>query len=198
MGPTETITFIIGILKYLFDKLLQDNLYKDKILYNTAWEDPSIDIIAMGVSEKDNIVMITSGGCKVFMSNTIFNVMKVMCWLTHSTTQIVSFYNTIRFIPLREIDIYSIDRNICQNALLELKIAAIKELDYEDFWQIFGEGRVPQFSKQYYPRLRKHLSLKAQQFWDSHTHYFDGNGYRNSFYYRGCCGFLAWALISIS
>jgi hypothetical protein len=68
--------------------------------------------------------------------------------------------------------VYSIDRNPCQTALLELKIAAIKELDYETFWKMFGDGRLENFRKDVYPRLRKLLTPESQKFWDSNAYYF--------------------------
>jgi len=75
---------------------------------------------------------------------------------------------------------------------VELKIAAIKTLEYEDFWKMFGEGALPQFSTKYYPRLRQHLSAESKRYWDSKSFYFDGKGLKKSFYWRGTCGTVAW------
>jgi len=122
----------------------------------------------MKLTKDDNIVVITSAGCNVL-------------------TYAIAGPNHI----------YSIDRNPCQNALLELKIAAIKQFDYETFWKMFGEGRLPGFSDKYYPQLREHLSSSARTFWDSNSNYFDGKGFRNSFYYHGCSGFLAWIVMRV-
>lgn len=90
---------------------------------------------------------------------------------------------------------YSIDRNPCQNALLELKIAAIKELDYDTFWKVFGDGRLPGFTRDVYPKLRPRLSAKSQKFWDKNSHYFDGGWFRSTFYWRGCAGVLGWLIV---
>jgi len=68
--------------------------------------------------------------------------------------------------------VFSIDRNPCQNALLELKIAAIKNLDYETFWRMFGDGYCENFTKEVYPLLREHLSPAARKFWDKKSYYF--------------------------
>jgi hypothetical protein len=38
--------------------------------------------------------------------------------------------------------VYSVDCNPAQSALLELKQVAIRELEYEDVWALFGEGKV--------------------------------------------------------
>lgn len=38
--------------------------------------------------------------------------------------------------------VYSVDCNPAQSALLELKQVAIRQLAYEDVWALFGEGKV--------------------------------------------------------
>jgi len=155
-------TFFYSIFAWLLDKVVA-RVYLNKILFNCAWEDPRLDLEALKLTEEDNILIITTAGCNVL--SLALNSPK---------------------------HIYSIDRNICQNALLELKIAAIREFDYSTFWKLFGTGRLANFSKLHYPRLRQHLSPAARAFWDKHAHYFNGKGLRPSFYWRGCSGFLAW------
>ena len=44
--------------------------------------------------------------------------------------------------PLPGSQVYSVDCNPAQSALLELKQVAIRRLGYEDVWALFGEGRV--------------------------------------------------------
>jgi len=77
---------------------------------------------------------------------------------------------------------------------VELKLAAIKILDFDTFWKLFGEGVLPEFSTKYYPRLRDGLSPQSQQYWDAKSFYFDGTGMKRSFYWRGTCGTMAWCL----
>jgi len=121
-------TFFYSIFAWLLDKVVA-RVYLNKILFNCAWEDPRLDLEALKLTEEDNILIITTAGCNVL--SLALNSPK---------------------------HIYSIDRNICQNALLELKIAAIREFDYSTFWKLFGTGRLANFSKLHYPRLRQHLS----------------------------------------
>jgi len=158
---------LIFVCSWIFHKLLEPIItkcYQSKILFNCAWEDPRLDLEALQLSEgRDKVLVITSAGCNV------------LALALHGAKHV-----------------YSIDLNPCQNALLELKIAAIREFSYDQFWQLFGRGRMDRFSRLYYPVLRQHLSLSARKFWDEHAHYFDGKGWRNSFYFRGCSGFLAW------
>lgn len=165
---TSFIDFIILLISNLIEKFIHQQLYVGKIVFNCAWEDPAIDLKALKLTKEDKIVVITSAGCNV------------LTYALHNPKAI-----------------YSVDRNPCQNALLELKIAGIKVLDYDTFWEVFGRGRYPGFSTVIYPKLRPLLSTASRAFWDSHAHYFNGKGLRNSFYYRGCSGFLAWVIIKI-
>jgi len=160
---SEFFGWVLAFVSNLVDEFVHKKLYTNKIVFNCAWEDPALDLEALQLSSDDNIVVITSAGCNVL-------------------TYAISAPNHI----------YSIDRNPCQNALLELKIAAIKEFDYNTFWQMFGEGRLPDFTKTYYPLLRPYLSASAKTFWDVNSYYFDGKGFRKSFYYHGMSGILAW------
>jgi len=163
------VATIFAFFSSLLDKFIHKVLYTNKIVFNCAWEDPILDLQALNIrKDVDNIVVITSAGCNV------------LTYAIHSPKHI-----------------YSIDRNPCQNALLELKIAAIRTFDYDTFWNMFGEGRLTDFSTKYYPLLRDKLSPSARTFWDSKSHYFDGKGMRNTFYYRGCSGFLAWVIIRV-
>jgi len=162
-------TYLFSIISNFFDMFIHKVLYTNKIIFNCAWEDPALDLQALELrKDHDNIVMITSAGCNV------------LTYAIHAPNHI-----------------YTIDRNPCQNALLELKIAAIKTFDYDIFWKLFGEGKLENFSTRYYPTLRPLLSTSARTFWDAKSYYFDGKGLRGSFYYRGCSGFLAWIIMRV-
>jgi len=100
--------------------------------------------------------------------------------------------NALAFLLENPKHIYLVDKNPCQNALVEMKIAAIKNLDYELFWKMFGDGLLPEFSTKYYSKLRHDLSPESQQFWDAKAFYFDGTGMKHSFYWRGTTGTFAW------
>lgn len=99
--------------------------------------------------------------------------------------------------------------NPCQGHILELKLAAIQALEYNDFWLIFGEGRHPEFDKLLTTKLSpflsswaprpfflSHLDTKlnimmglqrhAYAYWKTHASQFSRN-----FYFRGYSG---WAL----
>eukprot|EP01120_Amphizonella_sp_Union-15-10_P010870 TRINITY_DN4506_c0_g1_i1.p1 TRINITY_DN4506_c0_g1~~TRINITY_DN4506_c0_g1_i1.p1 ORF type:complete len:417 (-),score=63.87 TRINITY_DN4506_c0_g1_i1:57-1307(-) len=162
------LSTFIRIFAYIINKIavaVQNKFYKNKIIFNTVWEDPRLDREALNIQKGDVIMTISSAGC-----------------------------NALSFLLDEPKRIYLVDRNPCQNALVELKIAAIKNLEYEQFWQLFGLGRLPNFSNVYYPILRKDLSHASQQFWDQKAFYFDGKSIKKSFYWRGTCGTVAWAV----
>lgn len=76
--------------------------------------------------------------------------------------------------------------NPCQGHILELKLAAIQVLEYNDFWLIFGEGHHPQFERLLTSKLSPFLSAHAYAYWKTHASQFKRN-----FYFRGYSG---WAL----
>ena len=89
-------------------------LYDRSLLYNTRWEDPALDREAMQLQADDRLVMITSAGCNA-LDYAIDGPAQITC----------------------------IDANSRQNAVLELKIAAIRNLPYDDVFKMFGMGVHP-------------------------------------------------------
>lgn len=69
---------------------------------------------------------------------------------------------------------------------MELKLAAIKCLEYEDFFALFGQGRHPNFRHLLDSKITPHLSSSAYQFWR-----INAESFSSSFYLRGYSG---WAL----
>jgi S-adenosylmethionine-diacylglycerol 3-amino-3-carboxypropyl transferase len=85
----------------------------------------------------------------------------------------------------------AVDANPRQTALLELKLAAIRRLGFDDFFMLFGTGHHAHFSAIYRDALRAELAPASQRFWDAHTHWFTDR--KRSFYYRGLSGLVARA-----
>jgi S-adenosylmethionine-diacylglycerol 3-amino-3-carboxypropyl transferase len=149
----------------LADRLNQrvfDALYGRSLVYNTCWEDPELDRAAMRLTADDTVVMITSAGC-----------------------------NALDYAIEGPRRIHAIDANPRQGALLELKQAGIRRLDYDDFFTLFGGGSHPAFPGLYRDKLRADLSPWARSFWDHRTAWFSGGGWRNSFYFHGLSGLVA-------
>jgi betaine lipid synthase len=47
---------------------------------------------------------------------------------------------------------------LTQGHILELKLAAIQALEYNDFWLLFGEGRHPDFERLLSTKIAPYLS----------------------------------------
>jgi len=136
-------------------------VHGNNLVYNTCWEDPRIDKQVLHLTPEDNLLVITSAGCNALSY--------ALTGLNH---------------------VYAVDMNPRQNALLELKMSGIRNLDYETFFQIFGNGRLTGIKGIYHAKLRHGLSSWSQKYWDRRIRkYFDSK--RKSFYFCGTTGAFA-------
>ncbi len=136
-------------------------VHGNNLVYNTCWEDPRLDRVALDLKPTDNVLVITSAGC-----------------------------NALDYTLCNPNHVYAVDMNPRQNALLDLKIAAIKGLEYDDFFKMFGQGHHDKAKKLYADVLRpKMKSVWSQAYWDKHIKFFDNK--RTSFYFRGTSGAFA-------
>jgi len=107
------------------------------IAYSQCWEDANVMLKALQISEEDVVLSITSGGCNTFS---------------------IAEHNPQK--------IYAIDSNKFQNYLLELKIAALKELNPQKVFQFLGystcSNRIEVFQN-----IKKHLSPDAALMWSN-------------------------------
>lgn len=87
--------------------------------------------------------------------------------------------------------IHAVDANPRQTALLELKLAGIKTLDFEDFFAVFGAGYHPDFQTLYLGALRPELSDFAKGYWDKRANWFAKP--QTGFYFHGLSGIVARA-----
>ncbi|MGI9456690.1 MAG: DUF3419 family protein, partial [Aeoliella sp.] len=88
----------------------------------------------------------------------------------------------------------TVDINPRQNALLELKLAGIRQLDHDTFFELFGRGRLADWDGVYSRQLRDAIPADAREYWDKHGKFFYGKGRRPSFYFRGSAGYFAWSI----
>jgi S-adenosylmethionine-diacylglycerol 3-amino-3-carboxypropyl transferase len=135
-------------------------VHGNNLVYNTCWEDPRLDRVALQIQPSDNILVITSAGC-----------------------------NALDYALCEPNHVYAVDMNPRQNALLDLKIAAIKSLDYEDFFRLFGYGFHPDARRIYQRRVRAEMPAWSQAYWDRWIKFF--NNKNRTFYYRGASGAFA-------
>jgi S-adenosylmethionine-diacylglycerol 3-amino-3-carboxypropyl transferase len=146
-----------------FSRWLFDQIHSRNLVYNQCWEDPAVDNAVLNIGPQDRIVMITSAGCNA------------LDYLIHDPAAI-----------------YCVDVNPHQNALLELKVAAIQSFHYQQFFEMFGNGRIHEYRRLYQEQLRERLTLPSQEIWDKKIDYFDPDGV--GLYFRGTAGLVARAL----
>jgi S-adenosylmethionine-diacylglycerol 3-amino-3-carboxypropyl transferase len=149
-------------LRDRIDQTVFNAIYSRSLVYNTCWEDPAVDRIALALKPDDTLLVITSAGCNV---------------LDYALAG-----------PRR---IHAVDANPRQTALLELKLAGIRRLAFDDFFALFGEGVHGRFRELYHDALRGDLSPFARGFWDERLHWFSRRA--ESFYYQGLAGTVARA-----
>ena len=147
-----------------FNQRLFDAIYRRSLVYNTCWEDPAVDRLALDITPDDVMLVITSAGC-----------------------------NVLDYALEGPACIHAVDANPRQSALLELKQAAIRTLDYEDFFALFGSGRHRRIEALYRDLLRAQLGGFSREFWDRHWHWFAPTRASRSFYFRGLSGAVAHA-----
>jgi S-adenosylmethionine-diacylglycerol 3-amino-3-carboxypropyl transferase len=144
------------------DQRLFDAIYSCSLVYNTCWEDPAVDRLALVLGPEDRMLVIASAGC-----------------------------NVLDYALLAPACIHAVDANPRQTALLELKLAGIRYLEFEDFFALFGEGHHAGFEHLYREALRDNLPPFARDYWDQRAHWFCASRPGNSFYYHGLSGMVA-------
>lgn len=116
-----------------------DAIEEKTIIYNCSWEDPAIEIKALGFNHDDVILTISSAGCNVL--DYLCEDPKLIC---------------------------AADLNIAQLAILDLKLAGIAAgLPWQDFFALWGRSDCGVFEKYYEPQLRALLRREdSRNFWD--------------------------------
>ncbi len=135
-------------------------VHRHNLVYNTCWEDPRLDRTALKLRPEDTVLVITSAGC-----------------------------NALDYALIEPTHVYAVDMNPRQNALLELKLAGIRTLDFETFFGMFGQGRFQGVRGVYGEKLRSSLSEWSQKYWDRKIKFFDNP--KRTFYFRGTSGAFA-------
>ena len=108
------------------------------INYGQCWEDPNILRTALAIKKDDVVLSVTSGGD-----------------------------NTLALLLDRPREVVAIDHHAPQNHLLEVKLTALKNLDYRTLLEFIG---VTGSSKrlELFLRIKKHLTPEAAAWWNSH------------------------------
>jgi S-adenosylmethionine-diacylglycerol 3-amino-3-carboxypropyl transferase len=143
---------------------LFEAVHGNHLVYNQCWEDPAVDRQALVLRPAERLLVITSAGC-----------------------------NALDYALLGA-RVLAVDVNPRQNHLLELKRAGIRALDFETFFQLFGQGGSAN-AREIYAALRPALEEPARRFWDGEIRLFEPARARGrSFYYGGTAGLVALVL----
>tara|TARA_Y100000741_G_scaffold1444_1_gene1262 strand:+ start:2423 stop:4300 length:1878 start_codon:yes stop_codon:yes gene_type:complete len=152
------------VLIYIFFKYI--NIYKficNNYIYNQSWEDPLIDKEIYDLKINNKILMITTGGD-----------------------------NVLNYLINEPDFIHTIDFNKYQNYLLQIKIAIIKTLDWDDVIQILCYNNYKIFEDNF-PLISDNLTYDCKIWWNTNKiimknfHY---SGYVKYFAYS--CKFLIY------
>jgi S-adenosylmethionine-diacylglycerol 3-amino-3-carboxypropyl transferase len=119
------------------DRSVLERLVFHGIVFNMSWEDPEMDRRALRVGPGDTVISISSAGC-----------------------------NPLNFLCQNPDRLVTIDGNPAQNAIVELKLAAIQTLDHATFFDIFAARKPSAVTNVYRPLLRPNLSPRSREFWD--------------------------------
>ncbi|KAG2493304.1 hypothetical protein HYH03_008440 [Edaphochlamys debaryana] len=142
------------------EKVERPPLFPPTFLYTQSWEDPEPDMEVMEINPNDTVLTLTSGGC-----------------------------NALNLLVQGAGHVVSVDCNPAQSALLELKKVAIQNLEFEDVWQMFGEGVHPRIDELFEKKLAPFLTQTSHDFWSKRLWYF-----QHGLYYQGGMGKLCWVL----
>lgn len=110
--------------------------FLETVNYSSCNEDSESEIKSLRIGEQDRILCITGSGAR-----------------------------SLDLLTKKPSEIVSIDFNPCQNYLLELKMKAIKFLDYEDFLAFLGITSSTKRMR-YYEIIKKSLTPDSRSYWD--------------------------------
>jgi len=128
------------------------------LVYPQIWEDPVVDLEALGLRDGEHLVGIASGGC-----------------------------NILSYLTAADVRVTAIDLNPAHIALNRLKVAAARHLpDYTAFHRFFAEADSRENVRSYFDYIRPHLDEATQRYWESRNAigrrriaYFRSNLYRH-------------------
>lgn len=111
------------------------------LVYPQIWEDPEVDMQALGLTSDSRVVTIASGGCNV------------LSYLTADPREVVA-----------------VDLNRAHVALTRLKLAAARHLpSHRDFFRFFGESDDSANIAAYRRFLQPHLDQETRAYWEGRT-----------------------------
>ncbi len=108
------------------------------INYSQCWEDPILLNESLAINSQDVVLSITSGGD-----------------------------NSLALLLKKPQKIISVDLNVAQKYVLELKIAAIRFLSHGELLEFLG-AKESSHREELFKKIEKHLSFEAASWWKKH------------------------------
>ena len=134
----------------------------ERLVYPQIWEDPVVDLKALNLQPTDHLITIASGGC-----------------------------NALSYLTVSPKKITAVDLNHAHVALGNLKIEAIKRLEYKDFYKFFGEAKSINNPRIYHQVLSPHLDQATRNYWEGGIKGFERiRMFEKGFYKYGLLGNL--------
>ncbi len=125
--------------------MIFEYLLNNKLIFNTSWEDPQIDLSLLKIDENSVILNIGSAGD-----------------------------NSLEYLLENPKKLYVCEINKAQIALIELKRIIFTYFDYNVLSRFFMTGTNLAY-KEDYIKIKPYLSESSQVYWDKNIHYFAGN-----------------------
>lgn len=119
--------------------IVQNRRVFQRIVYSQCWEDPVVAADGLELGPNDDLLCLTSAGC-----------------------------NVLALSLRRPKSIIALDFSAAQNALLELKIAALRTLSYHEYVAFLGARKGADRVKTYRRRIRPELRDEARVHFDMH------------------------------
>ena len=118
-------------------------IHMRNLVYNTCWEDPRLDRQALEIGPQDNVLVITSAGC-----------------------------NALDYALTGPNHVYAVDMNPRQNALLDLKIAGIKQPRVRNVLRNVRHGKVAGCEDDLSREAARPSSRGSRKYWDRKIKFF--------------------------
>ena len=127
----------------------------DQMVYPLIWEDPISDLAVMGDLRGKHLVCLTSGGC-----------------------------NILSYLSQEPASIAAVDLNETHLALLALKKTVFQQGDYQDLFQLFAQGNLPE-NKALMARFMPQLPEFSHRYWQTSGR---SAWFSDAFYHHGLLG----------
>lgn len=125
--------------------MIFEYLLNNKLIFNTSWEDPQIDLNLLQINNNSVILNIGSAGD-----------------------------NSLEYLLENPKKLYVCEINQAQIALIELKKIIFTYFDYDMLSRFFMTGTNIEY-KEDYEKIRIYLTESSKTYWDKNIHYFAGN-----------------------